>query len=56
MQGRGVLRPKSYIEATSGSPKCRAQTWLTATRAVKGFRRSTIQRASASRRPVLTFL
>ena len=52
--GRGVRRPKSNIDATSGSPKCRIQMWLTATRAVSGFRRSTIQRASARRRPVLT--
>ena len=47
------LRPKSNTVGTSGVPKCRIQMWLTATRAVSGLSRSAIQRARASRRPVL---
>src|SRR4051794_8050943 len=47
------LTPKSNSVGTSGVPKCRIQMWLTATRAVSGFFRSTIHFASASRRPVL---
>jgi Na+-driven multidrug efflux pump len=35
---------------------CRIQIWLTATRAVSGFRGSVIQWASAERRPVLVAL
>src|SRR5262249_45690527 len=51
--GRAPLRPKSNMVATSGLPKCRDQTWLTATRAASGFFGSAIQLASALRRPVL---
>ena len=47
------LRPKSNTDGTSGVPKCRIQIWLTATRAVSGLSGSVIQRARASRRPVL---
>ena len=47
------LTPKLKTVATSGSPKCRIHIWFTATRAVSGLFRWAIQRASASRRPVL---
>ena len=52
-EGALPLRPKSKTVVTSGLPRCRIQMWLTATRAVSGFRGSTIQSASARRRPVL---
>ncbi len=51
--GAAPLRPKSWVVATSGVPKCQRQMWLTATRAVSGLARSVIQRARAARRPVL---
>ena len=51
--GGWPLRPKSKTLGTSAWPKCRSQTWLTATRAVSGLSRSAIHRARASRRPVL---
>src|SRR5215475_13222221 len=47
------LRPKSNTVGTSAVPMCRVQRWLTATRAVSGFRGSVIHSASALRRPVL---
>ena len=51
--GAVPLTPKLKTVATSGSPKCRIHIWFTATRAVSGLFRCAIQRASASRRPVL---
>ena len=47
------FRPKSKTVGTSGVPRCRAQRWFTATRAVSGLRRSVIHSASALRRPLL---
>ena len=47
------LRPKSKTVGTRGEPEWCIQIWLTATRAVSGLSGSVIQRASASRRPVL---
>ena len=51
--GGWPLRPKSFTVGTIARPKWRPQMWLTATRAVSGFDSSAIQRAKASRRPVL---
>ena len=53
MRGRLAVEAEVETVGTRGVPKCRSQMWLTATRAVSGFSRSAIQRARASRRPVL---
>src|SRR4051794_26247098 len=50
------LRPKLAVVSTSGRPKCHAQTWFTATRAVSGFAGLVTQFASAVRRPLLVFV
>ena len=47
------LRPKSNTVGTIALPKCRSQRWFIATRAVSGLLGSAIQRARASRRPLL---
>src|SRR5438309_6215292 len=48
-----TLFRSSKTVGTSGLPKWRIQTWLTATRAVSGCRGSVIHFARAERRPVL---
>ena len=51
--GAWPFLPNSKTGPAKGDPMWRAQMWLAATRAARGFRGSVIQSANAVRRPVL---